>query len=228
ELGFKSTWLDGAMTFNGAFFFVEWEGPQVSSATVNANIPITVNAAGAESTGVELQASWQVTPAFALRGTFSRTTSELTEDVPFLVRTITPPGFATAFEDGQAGDRLPGSPETQFSIFARYEQELANGNILNWNMGLTHQGDVLTRTGGRGSSVALDSYTQVNASVTYDADEWRATFFANNLFDEYIETGIRSTPLSNQTIAGHNVRSHYANVAPPRTIGVRFSRSFGE
>lgn len=228
ELGFKTTWLDGAMTFNGAFFFVEWEGPQVSSATVNANIPITVNAAGAESTGMELQASWQVTPAFALRGTFSRTTSELTEDVPFLVRTITPPGFATAFEDGQAGDRLPGSPETQFSIFARYEQELSNGNILNWNMGLTHQGDVLTRTGGRGSSIALDSYTQVNASVTYDADEWRATFFANNLFDEYIETGIRSTPLSNQTIAGHNVRSHYANVAPPRTIGVRFSRSFGE
>ncbi|MBO6796886.1 TonB-dependent receptor [Maricaulis sp.] len=227
ELGFKTTWLDGAFTFNSAFFFVEWEGPQVSSATVNANIPITVNAAGAESTGVELQAAWQVTPEFGLRGTFSRTKSELTEDVPFLIRTITPPGFATAFENGEAGDRLPGSPENQFSLFARYEQPLRSGNILNWNAGMSYQGDVLTRTGGRGSSVTLDSYTQVNTSVTYEAEDWNATFFINNVFDQYIETGIRGTPLSNQTVNGHNVRSHYANVAPPRTVGLRFSRRFG-
>tara|TARA_R110000868_G_scaffold545_3_gene4038 strand:- start:9563 stop:12043 length:2481 start_codon:yes stop_codon:yes gene_type:complete len=221
ELGAKTTLLDGAMTLNGAVFLVEWQDPQVSSASVNANIPITVNAAGAESRGIELQGSWQMTENFALRGSYSFTQTELTADVPFLVRTITPPGFGTAFEDGLAGDRLPGSPETQFALFGRYDQPLRNGNTLHYNLGFSYQGDILTRTGGRGSSVTLDAYTLANGSINYDAGHWGATFFVNNLFDEYIETGFVSTPLSNQTISGLSVRSHYASVAPPRSIGVR-------
>jgi iron complex outermembrane receptor protein len=222
ELGAKTTLLDGAMTLNGAIFLVEWQDPQVSSASVNANIPITVNADGAESRGIELQAAWQMTEYLSVRGSYSFTQTELTADVPFLVRTITTPGFGTAFEDGRAGDRLPGSPETQFSLFGSYEQPLQNGNTLRYNLGFSYQGDILTRTGGRGSSVTLDSYTLANGSINYDAGVWGATFFVNNLFDEYIETGMVSTPLSNQTVSGLSVRSHYANVAPPRSIGVRF------
>jgi iron complex outermembrane receptor protein len=228
EIGAKTTLADGAVTLNGAFFFVDWKDPQVSSATVNANIPITINASGAESVGFELQGSWQVSSQFEIRGSYSHTRSELTEDVPFLVRTITPPGFGTAFEDGQAGDRLPGSPETQFSMFGSFEQPLQNGNVVNYNFGFSHQGDILTRTGGRGSSVTLDSYTLANGSISYQALDWSATLFVNNVFDEYVETGIRGTPLSNQTANGLTVRSHYANVAPPRTIGVRFVKRFGD
>ena len=227
ELGAKSTWLDGALTLNGAIFLVQWEEPQVASASVNANIPITINADGAESRGIELQASWQMTQNFSLRGSYSFTQTELTASVPSLVRTITgPPGFDTAFEDGQSGDRLPGSPETQFSVFGSYEQPLQNGNTLRYNLGISYQGDILTRTGGRGSSLTLDSYTLANGSIHYDAGSWGATLFVNNLFDEYIETGMVSTPLSNQTVSGLSVRSHYANVAPPRSIGVRVTYRF--
>ncbi|WP_295695598.1 TonB-dependent receptor [uncultured Maricaulis sp.] len=228
ELGAKTTWAGGAVTLNGAIFLVEWTDPQVSSATVNANIPITVNAEGAESKGFELQGSWQVAHNFELRGTYSFTQSELTADVPFLVRTITTPGFGSAFEDGQAGDRLPGSPETQASVFGRYTTDLASGAQLNYNLGISYTGDILTRTGGRGSSATLDSYYVANGSINYDAGNWGATLFVNNIGNEYIETGIRSTALSNQTINGQPVRSHYANVAPPRTIGVRFYYQFGE
>jgi len=48
ELGAKTQWLGGALILNGAIFLVEWEDPQLSSATVNASIPITINAHGAE------------------------------------------------------------------------------------------------------------------------------------------------------------------------------------
>ncbi|MHA7899259.1 MAG: TonB-dependent receptor [Henriciella sp.] len=233
EIGAKTTWLDGALTFNGAIFFVEWTDPQVDSATVNANIPITINAAGAESTGIELQGSWAVTDDFNVRGAFSHTETELTEDVPFLVRTITPPGFGTAFEDGLAGDRLPGSPETQFSVFADYTMPLSNGNDLIFNGGYAWQGDVLTRTGGRGSSVTLDSFGVANVSGTYDAGNWSASLYVNNLFDEYIETGFVGTPLSNQIVSDVNgdpvtVRTHYATLGAPRAIGVRLNYKFGE
>ena len=232
EIGAKTTWLGGDLTLNGALFFVEWTDPQVSSATVNANIPITVNAAGAESTGVELQGSWQVSEAFNVRGSYSYAKSELTEDVPFLVRTITPPGFGTAFEDGLAGDRLPGAPEQQFAIFGSYDYPLANGNRLVFNGGYSWQGDILTRTGGRGSSETLDSFGVANISANYEAENWMVGLFVDNLFDEYIETGFVGTPLSNQIVQDFDgnpvtVRTHYATLAPPRAIGARATYKFG-
>nr|WP_233343015.1 TonB-dependent receptor [Hyphomonas sp. Mor2] len=233
EIGAKTTWLDGALTLNGAVYYVEWTDPQVDSATVNANIPITINAAGAESTGIELQGSWAVNDALNIRSAFSSTNTELTEDVPFLVRTITPPGFGTAFEDGRAGDRLPGSPQNQFSIFADYTVPLANGNDVILNGGYAWQGDVLTRTGARGSSVTLDPFGVANVSATYDADNWTASLYVSNLFDEYIETGFVGTPLSNQVVTDNDgnpvtVRTHYASIGAPRALGVRFNYKFGE
>ncbi|MCR9193582.1 MAG: TonB-dependent receptor [Hyphomonas sp.] len=233
EIGAKTTWLDGALTLNGALYYVDWVDPQVDSATVNANIPITINAAGAESTGIELQGSWAVNDALNLRGALSVTDTELTEDVPFLVRTITPPGFGTAFEDGRTGDRLPGSPETQYSFFADYTKPLNNGDEIVFNGGYAWQGDVLTRTGGRGNSVTLKSFGVANVNATYIAEEWTASLFVNNLFDQYIETGFVGTPLSNQIVTDNDgnpvtVRTHYATLGAPRAIGVRFNYKFGE
>jgi iron complex outermembrane receptor protein len=222
EIGAKSTWLGGDLILNTAVYFIEWVDPQVASATVNASIPITVNADGAEAKGFEVSGDWKVTEQFSVRGSYSFTQSELTAPVPDLVRTITPPGFATAFEDGQAGDRLPGSPENQFSMFATYEQPFWNGDLL-WNFGYAWQDDVLSRAGGWGSSLTLDAYGMANASVVYDAGDWKGALFVNNLFDEFAETGVTGTELSNQTVSGASVRSFYTNIAPPRTIGVRFS-----
>lgn len=226
ELGFKSTLLDGDMTLNAAVFLVEWTDPQVSSATVNANIPITINADGAESKGVEVSAAWRASDNFSVRGSFSHTVAELTADVPSLVRTITTPGFGTAFIDGEAGDRLPGSPETQFSVFGTYTMPLASGNEVLFNLGYAYQGDVVTRAGGKGNSLTLDEFGIANGSIVYNAADWKAALFVNNLFDEYAETGVRGTALSNQTINGANVRTFGTFVAPPRAVGVRFSYDF--
>ena len=153
--------------------------------------------------------------------------------MPFLVRTITPPGFGTAFEDGRQGDRLPGSPENQWSIFADYTKPLSNGNELIFNGGYAWQDDVLTRTGGRGSSVTLGSFGVANVNATYVADTWTASLYINNLFDEYIETGFVGTPLSNQVVTDNDgnpvtVRTHYASIGAPRALGVRFNYKFGE
>jgi hypothetical protein len=82
---------------------------------------------------------------------------------------------------------------------------------------------VLSRAGGRGSSLTLDAFGIANASVVYDAGDWKGTLFVSNLLDEYAETGVTGTSLFNQTVSGANVRSYYTNIAPPRTIGVRFS-----
>ncbi len=225
EIGFKSELMGGDLILNGAVYYIDWKDPQVSSATVNAAIPITINAKGAASKGFELAADWYATEQLRLRGSYSYSHAELTEDVPSLITTISPPGFATVFEDGLNGDRLPGSPENQISLFADYEQPMGEAR-LNYRFGYYYQDDVLTRTGGRGGSLTLDGYGLANASVTYDAGAWAVTGFVKNLFDEYVETGARSTARFNQTVSGANVRSFYTNVAPPLTFGVRFRYLF--
>ena len=226
ELGAKTQLLDGALVLNAAIFLVEWEDPQLSSATVNASIPITINANGAESTGVELFADWDVTDQLRVHGTYSYTKSELTADVPSLIRTITPPGFGSAFEDGLNGDRLPGSPESQFSIYASYDYSLASGNGLRFNFGYAWQDDVLSRTGSRGSSLNLDSYGIASLSGIYDAEDWSVTVYVDNLFDEFAEAGVQSTALSNQSPLGSSVRSYLTQILRPMTIGARIKYRF--
>ena len=220
EIGLKTQWLDGDVTLNAAAYFIEWQDPQVASASVNANLPITVNAGAAESTGFELIGAWNVSDRFGLRGNYSYVNAELTEAVPSLVRTITPPGFGTAFEDGEAGDRLPGSPKHQFSVFADYTQPVYQGDLFA-NAGYSYQSSVLSRTGGRGSSLTLPSYGRLNAALGYGQDNWTFTVYAENLLDDYSESSVVGTPLSNQAPSGLTVRSFRTNVLPPRVLGAR-------
>ncbi|MEZ6013217.1 MAG: TonB-dependent receptor [Hyphomonas sp.] len=231
ELGFKSTLDGGRITLNGALYYIEWTDPQLSSATINASIPITVNADGAESKGIELNGSWLVTDALSVRGSYSHSEASLTALAPGLVGTISPPGFGSVLLDGQDGDRLPGSPEDQFSIFATYVMPLANGKELTFNGGYAWQGDVLSRTGGLGDGLTLDAYGVANVSAVYDAGPWQATLFVNNLFDEFYETGVVGTNLFNQVLTDDDggpvyERTYYTYVGAPRAIGVRFNYSF--
>lgn len=226
EIGAKTTWRDGDFTLNGSIFFIDWDTPQVATASINANTAITVNAGAAETKGFDLAANWRVNDNFDLRGNLSYTKAELTEGVPSLIRTITPPGFGTAFEDGQPGDRLPGSPELQFSLFGSYTRELSGGNMLVVDAGYAWQDDVLSYVGARGNSLTLDSYGRASLSVGYVAESWSATLYADNLFDDYSESSVFNTPLYNQTVSGANVRYYRTNVLAPRSIGLRLSYSY--
>jgi len=232
ELGAKTTLAGGRVTLNGALYYIEWKDPQLTSATINASIPITVNAEGAETKGFELSGNWAVTDAFSMRGSYSRSEASLTALAPGLVGTINPPGFSTVLLDGQDGDRLPGSPEDQFSVFGSYVYDLASSRTLTLNGGYAWQGDVLSRTGDRGGGLTLDSYGVANVSAVYDTGPWSASLFVNNLFDEYYETGVVSSALTNQVLTDANgdpvnTRAFFTYVGAPRVIGARFNYKFG-
>lgn len=228
ELGFKSTLFDGELVFNSAIYYIDWEDNQLSSATVNASIPITINANGAESTGFEASFKWAATDNLRVNGSFSRVKSELSADVPSLIRTIddSEPGFASAFEDGLKGDRLPGSPETQVSLSATYYDQVDNGGEILYGADFAWQSEILSRTGGRGGSYTLPAFGVTNFRVSYEQDNWTATAYFNNVFNKFAETGVQSTARSNQTVNGATVRSFVTNVLRPRTIGVRFTYTF--
>jgi outer membrane receptor protein involved in Fe transport len=235
EIGAKTSWLDGAVRLNGAVYYIDWADPQISTTSINAGTAITVNAESAQALGFELDGSWRVSDQLKLRGNFSFTDAELTADVPGLIQTITPPGFGTSIEAGQDGDRLPGSPKTQFSVYGDYSHPLSNGNNIIANAGYAWQSDVLSFAGGRGGSFTLPSFGRANVAVGYDADNWSFTVYSDNILNDFSETSASNTPLNNQTIGAFGdgsdlnpaaVRRFRTNVLPPRSVGARFKYRF--
>lgn len=229
EFGIHSQWMDNRLTLNGAIYLIEWDEPQLASSTLNASIPITKNGEGAEATGIETSFNFYATDYLSFNGSYSYNKVELTDDAPDLMRTFVPPGFnSTAiFVDGRDGDRLPGSPEHQGSLFVTY-QTTVSGMALEINYGITAISDVISKTGKRASGETLPGYGLHTASATLTSGAWSATLYGNNLTDKYVETAVISNTSSLQVVSDINgdpvtARSYAKNVLAPRTIGIRFT-----
>jgi iron complex outermembrane recepter protein len=230
EIGAHTTWLDGRLTVNGDIFYIDWKDPQVSAATVVGLQPIVKNAKGARSEGLELATNWRATDRLTARLSYSYANAELTDDTPNLITTINPPGFQNTVSqiDGQSGDRLPGAPEHQGSLFLSYEWPLRDGYMLEFDYGVVAISNVLTRTGNRGYGEHLSGYAIQDVGMVLSRDQWTVTAFAKNLFDQYAETSASQTRAYIQTVPDINgdpviVRSYRHDVLPPRMVGLRFT-----
>ncbi len=231
EIGFKTQWFDRALTLNGAVYYIDWKGPQVASATINGSAPITINGAGAESKGIEIYGSVRASDRLSFRGAYSYTDASLTALSPALLNQLTPPGFGTMPVDGQKGDRLPGSPKHQGSFYADYKVPVSDSWDLTLSYGFTAHSDVLTRTGSRAGGLVLPGFSTHNASINLSDGGWSITAYVDNLFNSFGETGVRGTPLFDQSVTDINgnpvyTRTYGTFVAPPRRIGVRVRRKF--
>jgi outer membrane receptor protein involved in Fe transport len=231
EVGLRSSWFDNRLVVNGALYFVDWSEPQIDGATQNGLSPITINGSGAESIGGEVGFNLAISENWSLRGSYSYTKAELSDDAPNLITAIAPPGFGPFYVDGRNGDRLPGSPEHQGSLFVDFSMPLDNGMVFEFNYGVWAVSDVLTRTGGRGGGEALPGYAVNNASWSISADQWTATLYADNLFDKWAATSARDTRQFQQQVANIDgdpvtVRRYYYDILAPRQIGLRFTYTF--
>jgi outer membrane receptor protein involved in Fe transport len=231
EIGLRSRWLDGRLTLNGSIYYIDWKDPQLAATTVNAQLPIRKNGKGAESQGFDFSADWLITDQLSLRANYAYVKAELTELAPDLVATIPEDGFnPPVYEDGQPGDRLPGSPEQQGSVFLTYTIPVGE-NEFRFNYGISAISDVLTRTGGRGDGESLGGFAIHQASVEWRRGPWLAMLYADNLLDKYAETGARNTPAyirTSEDIDGEpvTVRRYYKDVLRPRKVGLRLSYDF--
>ncbi|WP_170234883.1 TonB-dependent receptor [Croceicoccus sediminis] len=225
EVGFKTQWLNRRLTLNGALYYIDWKGPQLSTVTLAGGLPITVNGAGAESKGVELSGSFRVTPDLTISANYSYTDAKLTALSPDLIAYTEGPGFPTLYEDGLKGDRLPGSPKHKGNIFVSYKRPVGPDTDIGFTYKMTAQSNILTRAGGR-RGTTLDGFALHGAALTLDYRGFSTQLYVDNLFDKYAETGVRSSPEYNQVVYDENDDPHFVRrygtfVTAPRTIGIR-------
>jgi outer membrane receptor protein involved in Fe transport len=235
EVGVRSQWLDRRLTLNAALYHIDWEDPQLTSSTANGNQPITKNGGGAQSDGIEVSVDAQIGERLNLGFSYSHTQAELTEVAPDLLREFIPPGFGPSnpaqYIDGQPGDRLPGSPEDQATLFVAYDWALGSRWDLTLNYGVSVIGDVISKTGQRAGGEKFGGYSVHHASAVFSSGPWAFTAYAQNLFNKYAVTSARSNPLFIQTVTDENnnpvrVRSYAQEMLRPREIGFRFTYDF--
>lgn len=238
ELGFKSTWLSNKLHFNAALFLVDWENAQIAGASAIGQQTITTNSGTAEAKGIELSTRAALTDNLMAYATYAHTKAELTSDAPFLFKVLDADELAGGAEqshyDGKAGDRLPGSPEQQFSLGLSYSTEVFNEVFLDVNYGLTYQSDVFSKVGLRADGEVLPSFALSNLAAKFSKDAWSVTMYVDNMFDKYAYTSVRRDrgdiglakyPVMNSN--GTDLQRNYGYyINTPRTIGARFTYMF--
>ena len=220
ELGLRSTWFDKRLTLNGALYYINWKDVRVASTTQFGGESITVNGSRAVSKGVELQFQGQLPYHFSMMGTYTFNDAKLTERAPGII------GDFNGNYDGEAGDRLPGSPRHMGSILLQYARELPNGYALDANYGVNAISNSFSTIGLHGSGEKLPGYTVHEASIGLERDRWHAALYAKNLLNKYAFTGVGHDPSYLTSINGFVLRDYNHSLLRPREVGVELRVSF--
>lgn len=208
EVGLRSTWVDGRVTFNAALFQIDWTDLQVPTKSAVNALNITKNGQEGQINGVELMLQAYATERLKLDGWVTYYDTGLTEDAPEI--------------NGLEGDSFPGVPELQFNLAADYtipvgDAELVlRGNYYWKDEVKTQLNDTIANNG---DYVELDSYGLLNLSADYQRDQWHLKLYVDNATDEYYENGARGE-------ARYGTRGSFRYVGTPRVVGLEAGYRF--
>jgi iron complex outermembrane receptor protein len=221
ELGWKTRWADGRLTFNGAVFQQDWEDFQFAILGQNGLTEIK-NANQAEIRGLEADISWAATYNLRLSGGIAIYDAKLSENYCGFTDADGNPETNCASPESPSGTRLPITADFKGNLTARYTFEVGSfeahvqGQVL-------HEGKRSTdlRTAERAILGDLGAYTLFDLTAGFGRNNWDVDFYVKNVFDERAE--LSRFAQCAEAVCGEQA---YTVVARPRTFGVRFSQDF--
>lgn len=175
ELGTHTYLWDQRLRLSAALFHIDWDNIQIASY-VEGRYPVVINAPEARSQGAELEIQAELNAHWSLRAGLAYVHAELASDT----------------EDAAKGDRLPGSPRSQWSLGVDYQRPLSWGE-LDASVNVAGSGDSYTALNDNFSDYQrLDGYTTADAELNVSRGNWRAGIFIHNISDTRAVTGKRS------------------------------------
>jgi iron complex outermembrane receptor protein len=226
ELGWKTTWNNGEIRWNGALFWENWTDFQFSFLGPNSLTEIA-NAGEATVRGLETDVSWAIDPNWTVSGAGSFINSELTQSVCSTnVGTKCAGGFWTL-----AGTPLPVTPPVSFNVTLRYEADISD-TMTGFVQGSTvfegHRTSDLRalNTPGllspRDQIGPLPAYASFDFSTGITRDNLTASIFLKNAFDERGQ-------VYRYLACGANCINHpnvYVVTIQPLTVGIKLGQKF--
>jgi outer membrane receptor protein involved in Fe transport len=239
EIGWKTSWLDNHLRFNGAFFWEDWQNFQFSFLGFNS-FTIVRNAGAARIKGVETEIQWVPVPGLSLTTGATFLDAKLTEDFclsndpatgDFLPLSACPLQNAVP-----SGTRLPVTPRFKGNLTARYSFNVSDlqAHVQGAFVYQSHSTSALAPAWadllGRQPAYAIADFF---AGV--DRNKLSLELFVTNAFDRraqlnrYAECPTFSpfqtgtpTELGTPLCGLHP----YVTVNAPRTVGLRFAQRF--
>jgi outer membrane receptor protein involved in Fe transport len=236
ELGWKTSWADNSLRFNGAIYQLNWRDIQFSALGENG-LTVVTNAGDGRIRGFEADLTWVPAPGFTLSASGSYNDAKLVTDFcafanPDQDCSVPGPGGLSNQVLAPSGTRLPDTPRFKGNAVGRYEWTM--GNDLDAHV----QGTVI-HEGGRNGDLRVDvrdivgdfpSYTMVDLSAGISRDKWSVELYATNLFDSNAITS-RSVQCPETTCGDPEGLTasggiFYNYTLRPRTIGLKLGRRF--
>lgn len=240
EVGWKTTWADGRVRFNGAAFLEQWDDFQFALLGLNGLTEIK-NAAEAEIQGVEMDLTWAVTDNFQISGGVAFIDAELTAPYCGFVDPATQipvavdpcPDLQDLDGDGNTtetlppeapeGTELPVTPDFKANLTLRQAFQLGSWDSY-WRASLVHKGKSRADLRDAANVILGDqpSYEIIDLSAGMSKDNYSFELFVNNVADE--RTVLYRYVQCAESVCG---AQPYVNTTPPRTIGLKFTQRFG-
>jgi len=238
EAGWKTSWADNRLRFNGAVFYQKWDDFQFPILGQNGLTEIK-NAAQAEISGIEADLTWIATDQLSLTAGVSFLNAELAKPYcgyvdPSNNKPVAKDpcpvfdedtGLPTGeFQDPEApkGQQLPVTPDFKGNLTARYLFSVSSFDSYAQGA-LVYVGERESdlRTAAREIVGQLPAYTTVDLATGFGKDGWNVELYVVNVFDELGEID-RSVQCAEE-VCGEQT---YAIITQPRTIGIKFSQEF--
>jgi len=186
EAGIKSTLANGRFRLNAAAYHMIWEGIQLQVEDPDPDIFALgiVNFPEAELNGIEAQASWLPAEGWDVSGTLGWNEGEISKDAVLFPATDV---AVTVAE----GTRLPIMPDWKGSLSVQYTwpSEMLGGTPFV-RVDHSYNGEATSSVAGIQANVfrnpvrTMDSYNITDLRFGIDAEDWSASVFVDNVFDE--------------------------------------------
>jgi iron complex outermembrane recepter protein len=226
ELGWKTSWLDRRLRFNGAVFYEKWKGVQAAVQGLSG-ITSIVNAGNAKVEGLESELEWAVddhlTLSFAGTGLLRlETTSVFCRPSDLGVPQPSCPTPASV--DAEPGTQLPVTPKVKLDATARYAFD--TGPYRNFvQMSLDHQSSTTySLESTRYFAGDTPSFTTVDFSAGTGLNNWHIEAFVENAFDKRGELGRNSE--CNDLVAHYCLLNAHVYPVKPLQYGIKFGQKF--
>ncbi len=215
ELGYKTQWLDGDLTFNGSLYFVDWEDMQV--LTFFGSTSYISNAGAAEVIGTEVSLDYNINEHFifsASGGFISK--AELTAGQEGLGDDDS----RLDFEDdvGQAGDDIPNIADLQLYTSLEYVNSFSWADLRVF-ADLSYRSSSNTRFNTDSVynyEIQTAPLVSLRTTLTNESQGWSAALYIKNLTNRVSD--FDAVLANDQNLAVWGAR--------PRTIGLKISKWF--
>ncbi|KUR79636.1 TonB-dependent receptor [Novosphingobium sp. Fuku2-ISO-50] len=230
ELGWKTSWFNHMLRFNGAVYYEKWKDLQYALQLSGAGITNIYNAGDARVYGVEMDAQLRPMKGLTLSASGAYNDAALTTDFCSISPTTGNPDCANGTLAAPAGTRLPVQPRFKMSANARYEFPV--GSIDAFVQGsMNTQSNSTSLLGVNDNATFGNSagFTTADFSVGGKKGNYTFQLFIQNAFDK------RGSLSHNAQISPADIENnpslgiaHFSRIYPikPQYFGIKVGTKF--